>query len=48
MQKTTNTIIRLKKMGLTGDEIIEFLAFAETHTPSEEEAMEAIHFSGEK
>ena len=41
-------IIRLKKMGYTDKEIIEFLAFVETHTPSEEEAMEAIHLGGEK
>lgn len=41
-KETTNTIIKLKELGLSGDEIIKFLAFVETHNPSEEEAMQAI------
>jgi len=37
-----NIIIRLKEKGWSGDDIIAFLAFIETHNPSEEEAKKAI------
>lgn len=41
-RETTNIIIKLKEKGWTGDEIVAFLAFIETHNPSEEEAQSAI------
>lgn len=40
-KETTNIIIKLKEMGHTDKEIISFLTFIETHSPSEEEAKQA-------
>ena len=43
MQKrTTNIIIKLKEKGWSADEIIAFLAYIETHSPSEDEAKRAL------
>ncbi len=46
--ETTNIIIKLSEMGHNNDEIVEFLGFIETHTPSEEEVKEATRKSREK
>ena len=40
---TTNIIIQLKGKGWTGDEIVAFLGFIETHNPSEEELKKALN-----
>ena len=40
-QKETTNIIKLKK-GFSSDDILQFLTYIETHTPSEEEAKNAI------
>lgn len=40
---TTNIIIQLKEKGWTGDEIVAFLGFIETHNPSEEELKKALN-----
>ena len=39
-KETTNIIIMLRRMGLSGDEIVDFLGFIETHNPTEEELEE--------
>ena len=41
-KKATNIIIKLKEKGWSSDEILAFIAFIETHTPSEDEARKAI------
>lgn len=41
-KKTTNIIIKLKEMGVSAEEILEFLTFIETHNPSEEEAKASL------
>lgn len=41
-KESTNIIIKLKKKGWTGDEITEFIAFIETHNPTEQEVMELV------
>ena len=40
-KETTNIIIQLKEKGWTGDEIVAFLGFIETHNTSEEELKRA-------
>lgn len=41
-KEATNIIIRLKKKGWSGDEITAFIAFIETHDPTEQEVMELM------
>lgn len=41
-KETTNIIIKLKEKGFSAEEILEILTFIETHSPSEDEAKEAL------
>ena len=40
--ETTNIIIKLKEKGFTNDEVLDVIAFAATHRPSEEEVKAAL------
>ena len=41
-KESTNIILMLKKEGWSGDKITAFIAYIETHNPTEEEVREII------
>lgn len=47
-RETTNIIIKLSRFGHSNAEINDFIAFIETHNPSEEEAAEAVRQAMER